>query len=160
MFLIEKSYFSELGSVGSGLTGSFILKLKGELGRSTVSIPTSSLSPSFFRSVGSTVSSLLRGLQSGWFAKVELRGVGFKLFLLNHSLLLDLGYNGFLLYTLPRSLLVTGKKSSLLLFSTSKPLLTLTVSQLLSLRKPDPYKGKGVVSDRSPRLKRRKKDGK
>ena len=137
--------------------------IKGPLGEVDFPLPSNR----FFiagsgRTLLTTFRSLNSGVSVGFYSKLLLNGVGFRVFRSGRLLLFDLGYSNLSVYTLPESVFALHRKSTLLLFSPSASVLGVVRSQLTALRPVDSYKGKGVVVVGTPvkGLKKRKKDGK
>jgi hypothetical protein len=89
--------------------------------------------------------------------------VGYRLWLRGSLLLVDLGWSAFRLCRLPSAVRpLLGRGGVLLLLSPSAVLVTTLAQRLLTLRRPDVYRSKGLWrADRSvPPPKRSKKDGK
>lgn len=82
----------------------------------------------------------------GVYQVLHVKGIGFKVFyhLNNHSLYFSLGYTHLLRFSLPPSITVKVRKEYILLFSLDSLVLGTTVEQIRGLRRPDPYRGKGI----------------
>jgi len=93
-------------------------------------------------------------------------GVGFKAANQGNILDLALGYSHNIIFEVPKELKVTtttekGQNPKIFLESSDKQLLGAVAAKLRSLRKPEPYKGKGVkYSDEIVRRKAGKAAGK
>lgn len=95
------------------------------------------------------VSNLVKGVTEGFKKELELVGVGFKAANTGNLLDLALGYSHNIIFEIPSELKVTtvtekGKNPIITLESIDKQLLGQVAAKLRSLRKPEPYKGKGV----------------
>jgi large subunit ribosomal protein L6 len=97
----------------------------------------------------SLLSNMVKGVSEGFIVKQELVGVGYKA--TNNGQLLDLtiGYSHEILIQLPDEVKVTtltekGKNPLITLESNDKQLLGQVAAKIRSLRKPEPYKGKGI----------------
>lgn len=97
----------------------------------------------------SLVNNMVHGVAEGYTKTLELVGVGFKAS--HHGQLLDLslGYSHNIIVEIPKELSVTtgqekGKNPKVTLTSVDKQLLGQVAAKIRSLRKPEPYKGKGV----------------
>ncbi len=87
-----------------------------------------------------------RGLMSGYFSILHVKGIGFKVFYstFRHSLYFNLGYNHITKYRLPPSVSVRSLKGYLMFYSFDNHSLGSVVYGVRHLRYPDPYRGKGV----------------
>jgi large subunit ribosomal protein L6 len=80
---------------------------------------------------------------------LELVGVGYKASNQGNLLDLSLGYSHNIIVEIPKELTVStsqekGKNPKVILSSVDKQLLGQVAAKIRSLRKPEPYKGKGV----------------
>lgn len=97
----------------------------------------------------SLISNMVTGVTTGYQKKLELVGVGFKASNQGNLLDLALGYSHNIVFEIPKELKVTtaqekGQNPSIVLESIDKQLLGQVCAKIRSLRKPEPYKGKGV----------------
>lgn len=97
----------------------------------------------------SLVSNMVKGVTEGYSKKLELVGVGFKATNQGNLLDLSLGYSHNIIFEIPKELKVTtsqekGQNPMITLESIDKQLLGQVAAKIRSLRKPEPYKGKGV----------------
>lgn len=92
---------------------------------------------------------LVKGVTEGYKKNLELVGVGFKASNQGNLLDLSLGYSHNIIFEIPKELKVAtaqekGQNPTVMLEGTDKQLLGQVAAKLRSLRKPEPYKGKGV----------------
>ncbi len=97
----------------------------------------------------SLVNNMVQGVTEGYIKKLELVGVGYKASNQGNLLDLSLGYSHNIVVDIPKELSVTtsqekGKNPIITLESIDKQLLGAVAAKIRSLRKPEPYKGKGV----------------
>ncbi len=97
----------------------------------------------------SLVSNMVEGVTEGFEKKMELVGVGYKATSQGNLLDLSLGYSHNIIVEIPKELNITtiqekGKNPVITLQSIDKQLLGEVCAKIRSLRKPEPYKGKGV----------------
>ena len=95
------------------------------------------------------INNMVIGVSKGYEIKQELVGVGFKAEVKGQILELSLGYSHdiyLMLHPEVKATAVTEKKSNpiVTLTSTDKQLIGQVAAKIRSLRKPEPYKGKGV----------------
>ena len=95
------------------------------------------------------VNNMVVGVSKGYTTKQELVGVGFKATANGQILELSLGYSHDIHFMLPAEIKVealTEKKGNPIVTFTSidKQLIGQVAAKLRSLRKPEPYKGKGI----------------
>jgi large subunit ribosomal protein L6 len=97
----------------------------------------------------SLTSNLVKGVTEGYTRKLELIGVGFKAASQGNVLDLSLGYSHNIIFEVPKELKVAtaqekGQNPIISLEGIDKQLIGQVAAKLRSLRKPEPYKGKGV----------------
>jgi large subunit ribosomal protein L6 len=97
----------------------------------------------------SLISNMVKGVTEGYKKQLELVGVGYKAAAQDNILDLALGYSHNILVEIPKELAITttqekGKNPIITLESIDKQLLGQVCAKIRSLRKPEPYKGKGV----------------
>ncbi len=114
----------------------------------------------------SLISNLVKGVTEGYKKELELVGVGFKAANTGNVLDLALGYSHNIIFDVPKELTVTtttekGQNPKIFLESADKQLIGQVAAKIRGLRKPEPYKGKGVrYSDEVVRRKAGKAAGK
>ena len=112
------------------------------------------------------LANMVKGVTDGFKKQLELVGVGYKA--ANQGQLLDLalGYSHNIIFEIPKELKVStltekGANPKIMLEGIDNQLLGQVAAKLRSLRKPEPYKGKGVrYSDEVVRKKAGKSAGK
>ena len=97
----------------------------------------------------SIISNLVKGVTEGYERKLELIGVGFKAANQGNVLDLSLGFSHNIVFEVPKELKVAtaqekGQNPIITLQGIDKQLIGQVAAKLRGLRKPEPYKGKGV----------------
>jgi len=97
----------------------------------------------------SLVANMVKGVTDGFTRKLGLVGVGYKAVNQGNVLDLALGYSHNIIFEIPSELKVStetlkGSNPMITLEGTDKQLLGAVAAKIRSLRKPEPYKGKGV----------------
>ena len=97
----------------------------------------------------SLVYNMVYGVTQGYSKTLELVGVGYKASSQGNLLDLSLGYSHNIVVEIPKEIAVTtlqekGKNPKITLSGMDKQLLGAVAAKIRSLRKPEPYKGKGV----------------
>jgi large subunit ribosomal protein L6 len=97
----------------------------------------------------SLTSNMIKGVTEGYQKKLELIGVGFKASNQGNLLDLSLGYSHNIIFEVPKELKVAtatekGQNPMITLEGTDHQLLGQVAAKIRGLRKPEPYKGKGV----------------
>lgn len=97
----------------------------------------------------SLVSNMVKGVTEGFRKDLELVGVGFKATNQGNVLDLALGYSHNIIFDIPKELKVAtitekGQNPKITLEGIDKQLIGQVASKIRGLRKPEPYKGKGI----------------
>ncbi len=97
----------------------------------------------------SLISNMVKGVTQGFTKQLELVGVGYKATNTGNTLDLSLGYSHNIIFDVPGELKVAtvtekGQNPKINLESIDNQLLGAVAAKIRSLRKPEPYKGKGV----------------
>lgn len=97
----------------------------------------------------SLINNMVEGVANGYVKKLELVGVGYRATNQDQLLELSLGYSHPIVMQMPAEIkveAVTDRKSNpiITLESADKQLLGQICAKIRSMRKPEPYKGKGV----------------
>jgi large subunit ribosomal protein L6 len=95
------------------------------------------------------IGNLVKGVTEGYVRKLELIGVGFKASNQGNVIDLALGYSHNIIFEVPKEIKVTtaqekGQNPNITLEGIDRQLIGQVAAKLRSLRKPEPYKGKGV----------------
>jgi large subunit ribosomal protein L6 len=97
----------------------------------------------------SLLANMVKGVSEGFTVVQELVGVGYKASAAGNVLELSLGYSHNIFFEMPAEVSVEtlterGKNPTITLKSFDKQLIGQVAAKIRSLRKPEPYKGKGI----------------
>jgi large subunit ribosomal protein L6 len=112
------------------------------------------------------IANMVTGVTTGFKRELELVGVGYRAAVQGQQIDLALGFSHNIIFELPKEIKASaiaekGQNPRIILESNDKQLLGAVAAKLRSLRKPEPYKGKGVrYSDEIVRRKAGKAAGK
>lgn len=97
----------------------------------------------------SLVNNMVVGVSAGFQKKLIVEGVGYRVAVEGSSLNLNVGYSNPVNFMLPAGVTATmvDKVNTVMLESIDKELLGLTAARIRQIRKPEPYKGKGIRYD-------------
>lgn len=84
------------------------------------------------------------GVSEGFVKKLEINGVGYCAAVAGAKLNLNLGYSHPIEFKLPEGIVATVEANTITISGADKCLVGETAAQIRKLRKPEPYKGKGV----------------
>ena len=97
----------------------------------------------------SLIANMVTGVSEGYKTEQELVGVGYRATNKGQLLELALGYSHNVVFELPDEIKITttsekGQNPKVILESSDKQLIGMVAAKIRSLRKPEPYKGKGI----------------
>lgn len=106
----------------------------------------------------SHIKNMVDGVNTGYTKKLVLEGVGFKSDVAGNVLNLALGFSHPVKVTIPEGITVTAEKNNITISGIDKELVGSFSASIRSMKKPEPYKGKGFhYSDEVVRRKQGKK---
>jgi len=97
----------------------------------------------------SLIANMVKGVTEGFKRELELVGVGYRATVAGQQIDLALGFSHNIIFELPKEVKATaiaekGQNPRIILESNDKQLLGQVAAKIRGLRKPEPYKGKGV----------------
>ncbi len=91
------------------------------------------------------IANMVKGVTEGFKRELEIVGVGYRAELAGKELVFQLGYSHKINFPLPEGISAElPKPTQIILTGIDKALLGQTAAKIRALRKPEPYKGKGV----------------
>lgn len=106
----------------------------------------------------SHISNMVSGVNKPFEKKLILEGIGYKSEVRGSELHLALGFSHPVVVTIPEGVTVTAEKNNIVVSGIDKELVGSFAAKVRSLKKPEPYKGKGMrYSDEVIRRKQGKK---
>ncbi len=102
--------------------------------------------PSLHGMARARIANLVEGVDKGFSKNLEIHGLGFKANLKGGGLVLNLGFSHPVEYKLPEGIkvIIDKKATKLSISGIDKDLVGEVAAQIRCLRKPEPYKGKGI----------------
>lgn len=93
----------------------------------------------------SLVNNMVIGVEEGFKKVLVIEGVGYRASMSGKSLSLSVGYSNPVEFALPESVSANVENNNtIVLESIDKELLGMTAARIRAIRKPEPYKGKGI----------------
>ncbi len=90
------------------------------------------------------ISNMVVGTTDGFLKKLEINGVGYKAEMKGKMLVLQLGYSHPIEFTVPAGLEISVEKNVVTITGADRQVVGQIAAEIRSLRKPEPYKGKGI----------------
>ncbi|MBI5733849.1 MAG: 50S ribosomal protein L6 [Candidatus Kerfeldbacteria bacterium] len=86
----------------------------------------------------------VKGVSQGFSKSLELSGIGFKVQLEGQTLVLNLGFSHQVRYAVPNGVTAIVEKNTITISGANKQQVGQVAAEIRSLKKPEPYKGKGI----------------
>ncbi len=90
------------------------------------------------------VNNMVVGVSKGFEKKLELNGVGYRVAMAGQGLKLNLGFSHDVNYTLPQGIQAAVEQNIITVSGIDKQQVGQVAAEIRSLKKPEPYKGKGL----------------
>lgn len=92
----------------------------------------------------SLINNMVIGVTKGFEKKLEINGVGFRVALSGMNLKMNLGFSHEVVYALPPGITAKVEGMNVTISGISKQQVGQVAAEIRSLKKPEPYKGKGI----------------
>ena len=102
----------------------------------------------------------VEGVTKGFEKRLEVNGVGFRVATSNNELDMSLGFSHPVKYKAPEGVSVTNEKMTIIVSGIDKQQVGQVAAEIRSLKKPEPYKGKGIKYADEQILRKAGKTGK
>jgi large subunit ribosomal protein L6 len=90
------------------------------------------------------VSNAVNGVATGFSKQLEVNGVGFRVAIAGKTLTMSLGFSHPVVYELPANIEGKVEKNVITISGADKQLVGQVAADIRQLKKPEPYKGKGI----------------
>jgi large subunit ribosomal protein L6 len=90
------------------------------------------------------VSNMVVGVSKGFEKKLEINGVGYRVAMQGTDLKLNLGFSHDVIYKLPQGITATLEQNKITISGIDKQQVGQVAAEIRALKKPEPYKGKGI----------------
>ncbi len=90
------------------------------------------------------IANIVKGLSEGWSKSLEIVGTGYRAETSGNDLVLTVGYSHPVKYTAPAGITFKVEKMIITVTGTNRQLVGQVASEIREIRKPEPYKGKGI----------------
>jgi len=92
----------------------------------------------------SLVANMVTGVSTGFTKQLEINGVGYRVALAGNQLKMNLGFSHEVVYTLPQGVSATVEQNVINISGIDKQQVGQVAAEIRALKKPEPYKGKGI----------------
>jgi large subunit ribosomal protein L6 len=94
--------------------------------------------------VRANLNNLIIGVTKGWTKTLELSGVGYRATVTGADLTLNLGFSHPVIVTPPEGIQFTAAEGKIVVSGRDKQLVGQVAAKIREIKKPEPYKGKGI----------------
>jgi len=99
---------------------------------------------SLWGTFASHLQNMVIGVTKGFQKQLEINGVGYRVAMQGKDLKLEVGFSHPVVFAIPEGVAASVEKNVMTLNSADKELLGRTAAEVRAVRKPEPYKGKGI----------------
>jgi large subunit ribosomal protein L6 len=92
----------------------------------------------------SLVNNMVTGVSQGFEKKLEINGVGYRVAAQGADLKFNLGFSHDVIYNVPSSVQVKVEQNTITVSGSDKQQVGQVAAEIRALKKPEPYKGKGI----------------
>jgi large subunit ribosomal protein L6 len=90
------------------------------------------------------LNNMVIGVSEGFNKKLEIQGVGYRVNMQGADLKFNLGFSHDVIYKLPTGIVVKTEQNTITVSGISKQQVGQVAAEIRALKKPEPYKGKGI----------------
>ncbi len=90
------------------------------------------------------INNMIIGVTEGFEKKLEINGVGYKAVVKGQELILNVGFSHQVNFKIPENIDISVEKNIIIVKGFDKYLVGETSAQIRKIKKPEPYKGKGI----------------
>ncbi len=106
------------------------------------------------------VNNMVIGVTKGYEKRLEVKGVGFRVASSNNELTMSLGFSHEVKYKAPAGVNVSNDKMVIIVSGIDKQAVGQVAAEIRAFKKPEPYKGKGIMYEGEQILRKAGKAGK
>jgi large subunit ribosomal protein L6 len=90
------------------------------------------------------INNMVVGVSTGFSKQLEINGVGYRVALAGNTLKMSLGFSHEVVFTMPQGVTATVEQNVITVAGFDKQLVGQVAADIRKLKKPEPYKGKGI----------------
>ncbi len=92
----------------------------------------------------SLIANMVQGVNDGFSKQLEINGVGFKAAVIGKNLVLNVGFSHQVEYKIPEGIEISVEKNVITITGNDKQRVGQVAAEIRAIKKPEPYKGKGI----------------
>lgn len=123
-----------------------LVTVKIENGNISVSVRNENVKSerSLWGTFSSHIQNMVEGVTKGYKKSLEINGVGFRVAMQGKDIKLEVGFSHPVVYNVPAIVTASVEKNVINLECFDKEVLGNTAAEIRAIKKPEPYKGKGI----------------
>ena len=90
------------------------------------------------------IDNMVKGVNQGFTKQLEINGVGYRASVAGNKLVLNIGFSHAVEFLLPSGISAGVEKNIITISGVDKQLVGEIAARIRKIRKPEPYKGKGI----------------
>ncbi|MDB5184532.1 MAG: ribosomal protein [Candidatus Saccharibacteria bacterium] len=106
------------------------------------------------------INNMVVGVSTGFSKKLEINGVGYRVATQGADLKLNLGFSHDVIFKVPAGITATTEQNTITVSGISKQQVGQVAAEIRALKKPEPYKGKGIKYEGERIIRKSGKSGK
>ncbi len=106
------------------------------------------------------VNNMVIGVSTGFSKKLEINGVGYRVAAQGANLKLNLGFSHDVIFKMPQGVTAAIEGTNIIVTGISKQQVGQVAAEIRALKKPEPYKGKGIKYEGERIIRKSGKSGK
>ena len=106
------------------------------------------------------LNNMVDGVSKGFSKKLEVNGVGFRVAVAGTDLKMNLGFSHEVIYKIPQGITATVEQNTITVSGISRQQVGQVAAEIRALKKPEPYKGKGIKYEDERIIRKSGKSGK
>lgn len=106
------------------------------------------------------INNMVQGVTTGFSKKLEINGVGYRVAMAGAGLKLNLGFSHDVNFALPQGITAVVEQNTITISGISKQQVGQIAAEIRALKKPEPYKGKGIKYEGERIIRKSGKSGK
>jgi large subunit ribosomal protein L6 len=106
------------------------------------------------------LNNMVNGVSEGYSKKLEINGVGYRVALQGADLKMNLGFSHDVIFKVPQGVTATVEQNTITVSGIDKQQVGQVAAEIRALKKPEPYKGKGIKYEGERIVRKSGKSGK
>jgi len=132
------------GQLERRLASGISIKLENNTVQVDVVDKESKATRSLWGTFGAHMKNMVKGVTEGFKRDLEINGVGYRVAMQGKDLKFEIGFSHPVVFNMPQGVEAKVDKNLITLTGADKELLGATAAEIRGLKKPEPYKGKGI----------------